>query len=495
MKKNAILLFIGCLFMACSDNSNRPFRQLSQLPVIFPDYTYITIPYNIAPLNFQVNDSMKINVTVKITGANTYTFKSGSGLVQFPEKQWRKMMEAEKGNTVSVQLTVTKDRNDYVYRNFTWSVAPQPIDQYLSYRLIEPAYEVWNMLQIEERNLENFDTRLLCDNNITDHTCVNCHISNHADHPSTFMHIRGKQGGTVYASDGRIRKINTKTDQTTGAAVYGEISNNGRFGIFTTAEIIPILHSMRNERLEVFDKQSDLIVIDFKNGTVSNSPLVSGEAYQETFPCFSADNRTIYFCRAKHLPQPDSTMEMRYNLCAIDFNPETGILGDTVRLVFNAESFGKSVSFPKCSPDGKYLLMTVSDYGTFPIWHPEADLWMLNISNGQINRMEATNGRFSDSYHSWSSNSRWIAFASKRYDRVYGCPYFAYVNEDGTTTKAFVLPQKNPEYYHQTLKSFNIPELYKTPEIYDAHRIQNLYQKEDAESFNFFLSPQNTGNN
>ena len=395
------------------------------------------------------------------------------------------MLEAEKGNTVDVLLTVAKGRENYGYQSFTWTIAPEAIDRYLSYRLIEPAYEVWNRLQIEERNLENFKTRLLSDNNITDHTCINCHISNRAETPATFMHIRGKQGGTVYARDGQIRKINTKTDRTKGPAVYGEISADGRFGIFTTAEIIPILHSLRNERLEVYDRYSDLILIDFENGTVGNPPLVSDENYLETFPCFSADNRTIYFCRANHLPQPDSTKELRYNLYTIDFDPETGMLGDSLRLVFDADSLGKSVSFPRCSPDGKYLLMAVSDYGTFPIWHPETDLWMLDLSNEQINRMETTNGRFSDSWHSWSSNSRWIVFASKRDDRVYGRPYFAYIDDDGATTKAFALPQKRPEYYRQTLKSFNIPELYNTPEIYNAHRIRKLYYKEETESFQY----------
>ena len=485
MKKNSIILLIGCLLVACSGKTDRTCWQLSQQPVIFPDYADITIPCNIAPLNFQVEDSAKISVTVVIAGTNRYTFKSRSGLVQFPEKQWKKMMETEKGQTVDVAITVTKGKNDYGYRSFTWTIAPEVIDKYLSYRLIEPAYEVWNLLQIEERDLESFNTRLLSDNNITDHTCINCHISNRAEKSATFMHIRGKQGGTVYARDGQIRKIDTKTDHTTGSAVYGEISANGRFGIFTTAEIIPILHSQRNERLEVYDRHSDLIVIDFENGTVTDSPLVSGKTYQETFPCFSADNRTIYFCRALPLPQPDSTKEMRYNLCAIAFDPETGLLGDTVQEVFDAASLGKSVSFPRCSPDGKLLLMAVSDYGTFPIWHPETDLWMLNLSNGQIDRMERTNDRFSDSYHCWSCNSRWIVFASKRGDRVYGRPFFAYINDDGTVTKAFTLPQKNPEQYRQTLKSFNIPELYNKPETYETHRIQKLYYKEKTESFKY----------
>ena len=484
MKKTVLIICIGCLLAACGGKANRTFWQLSQEVSIFPDYKDITIPYNIAPLNFQVEDSEKIGVSVLITGKQKYTFNSRSGLVQFPETQWKKMLEAEKGNTMEVLITVKKGSLDYGYRGFKWKVASESIDKYLSYRLIEPGYEVWNCLQIEERNIENFNTRLLTDNNITDHTCVNCHTSNHAELPATFMHIRGKQGGTVYARDGRIRKINTKTDKT-GNAVYGEISNDGRFGIFTTADIVPILHSLRNERLEVYDRSSDLILIDFEQGTVGNSPAISGEMYQETFPCFSSDNRTIYFCRTKHLSQPDSTKEVRYNLYSIGFNPETGVLGDSVRLVFDAASLGKSVSFPKCSPDGKYLLMSVSNYGTFPIWHRETDLWMLNLSNNEINRMEAANSRFSDSYHSWSGNSRWIIFASKRDDGVYGRPYMAYLDEDGITGKAFVLPQKNPGYYQATLKSFNIPELYNTPEIYDARHIQRIYYNGNTESFKY----------
>jgi hypothetical protein len=483
MKKTVLYILFGFLLSACGNTASETYWQLSQQPKIFPDYTNITIPYNIAPLNFEVQDTAKIRISVLVVGSQRYTFESSSALMQFPKKQWKQMLETEKGNTVDVLIKVTKNRQDYGYDSFTWTIVSEAIDKYLSYRLIEPAYEMWNMLKIEERNLENFDTRLLSDNNITARNCINCHISNHAEKPTSFMHLRGEKGGTVYVRDGRIRKINTKTDKTSGVAVYGEISNNGRYGIFTTAGIIPILHTMRTERLEVFDKQSDLIVVNFDNGTVSDSPAVSGESFQETFPCFAADNKTVYFCRAPHCAQPDSTKTMHYNLYSIAFNPETGELGDSLRLVLDAESTGKSVSFPKCSPDGKYLLMSVSDYGTFPIWHTETNLWMLNIETGQIDNMQATNNRFSDSYHSWSRNSRWFAFASKRDDGVYGRPYFAYINSDGTTTKAFVLPQKNPEYYRTTFKSFNIPELYNAPEVYGAHDVQKIYFNNETENF------------
>ena len=480
-----IFILVFQVLAACSPKPET-YTQLSQLPVLFPDYTDITIPCNIAPMNFQLQDSTATACSIIIEGYNSYHFSSSSTLMEFPTKKWRAMLNSEKGNTLRISVKAERKHDNVAYKEFTWTVASEPIDRFLSYRLIEPAYEVWNKIQICERDLESFDERILGDNNITGNTCMNCHTANRGERQTTFMHVRGKQGGTIYTDKNGMRKINTKTAQTTGSAVYGELSSSGRYGIFTTAEIIPSLHSLRGKRLEVYDKYSDLILIDFERGIVSDNPMISGDNYQETFPCFSADDQTIYFCRARHLPQPDSTMQMHYDLYSIGFNPKTGALGDSIYLVFNAAAQGKSVSFPKCSPDGKYLLFTVSDYGTFPIWHPETDLWMLNLCDNTLNKLPLTNSCLSDSYHSWSNNSRWFVFASKRSDGLYGRSYFTYVDNKGNVSKAFVLPQKNPEHYKKSLKSYNIPEMYKNKEKYDAHKLKKLYFEKEVEQFTYY---------
>ena len=176
---------------------------------------------------------------------------------------------------------------------------------------------------------------------------------------------------------------------------------------------------------------------------------------------------------------------MHYDLCAVGFDPETGRMGDSLTTVVNAAAIGKSISFPKCSPDGKYILMTVSDYGTFPIWHSETDLWLYEIATGKISTLETVNGKYSDSYHSWNSDGHWICWASKRDDRLYGRPYFAHVNPDGTVSKPFVLPQKDPDHYLMTLKSFNIPELYRYPESYDASFVRDFYRDMKAEQMTY----------
>lgn len=465
----AMTVAFGC----CESDSGTSAERI----VMTPDYRDIVIPFNIAPLNFLL-EGVKGRVVVSVTGAQgTYVFKSKASRFVFPLDKWHSMLDSEKGNRLSVTVT----RKNSTVLEFYWEVSPDPIDKYLSYRLIEPAYEVWNLHSVEERDLEGYKVRTLGDNNTTGHSCMNCHTSNRADSPATFFHVRGKTGGTFYAKNGILRKLDTKTDSTAGAAVYGEIEKSGRFGIFTTAQIMPILHSGRLDRLEVFDTSSDLFVVDFQDYTVTDNPSVRGDEFQETFPCFSPDGKTIYFCRARSLLQPDSTKMMRYDLYSVPFDPETGVLSDSLTLVFEASALGKSVSFPKCSPDGRRILFCVSDYGTFPIWHTETDLWMLDCQTSAVDTLADVNGRYSDSYHCWSTNGKWIVWASKRDDRVYGRPYFAHLDGDGKVSRPFVLPQRDPSYYLSQNQSFNIPELYSAPETYSYKDISRMYFRKDSE--------------
>ena len=136
-----------------------------------------------------------------------------------------------------------------------------------------------------------------------------------------------------------------------------------------------------------------------------------------------------------------------------------------------------SVCFPKASPDGRFLLFTVADYGTFPIWHRETDLHMMNLRNKEMLDLSEVNSDRSDTYHSWSSTGRWFVFASKRGDGQYGKPYFSYVTEEGQVSKPFLLPQEDAEHYDYTLKSYNIPELSATPVPFDAEDIRLIYQQ------------------
>ena len=468
MKRHIFLIPAILILAACSDNAADGPMSLT------PDYCDITIPCNIAPLNFRVNGAS--DFTVSVEGSNgSYEFKGRRGLVSFGLGKWHSMLETEKGNTLNVCVKASASGKEPFERKFTWTVSPDSIDAYLSYRLIEPAYEVWNEIQIEERCLEDFSTRLLADNASTDKSCMNCHVTN--GNGTSFMHIRGSRGGTVLNRNGQVSKISTATDRT-GGGVYGDISPDGRYGVFTTADITFAIHSRTDMRMEVYDKRSDLVVIDFDNLTAADSPATSGSEYQETFPCFSANGHIIYFCRAQSFQQSDSTASMHYDIAAVQFDPETGKMGDTVKTLIRG---GENLSFShlKVSPDGRWLMATVATYGTFPVWHPESELWLIDLKEHSVDIMPETNAYGADTYHSWSRNSRWVVFASKRDDMVYGRPYIVHIDGQGHAGKAFVLPQRDPVMYTSTMKSFNMPELYPAREDYGSRSISRLYDCSD----------------
>jgi len=184
-----------------------------------------------------------------------------------------------------------------------------------------------------------------------------------------------------------------------------------------------------------------------------------------------SDGLKVYFTSA-HVPQfAGTTMEkrrdlithiyrdVRYNVMSITFDPATRSFGSPV-VEYDCASSGKSASVARVSPDGRYLLFTLADFGQFHIWHNSAELFVKDLGSGSVYPLEETNapGR-PDSYHTWSSNGRWIVFASRRDDGSYSRPYIAYFDRNGKGHKAFVLPQEDPEQNLLLPKSYNVPEL------------------------------------
>ena len=147
---------------------------------------------------------------------------------------------------------------------------------------------------------------------------------------------------------------------------------------------------------------------------------------------------------------------------------------------------GKSVSFPKPSFDGKYLMYTLSDYGNFSIWHHESDLWLMDLATGTTRPLDELNSQDTDSYHNWSGNSRWVVFSSRRDDGLYTRLYIAHSNGDGTFDKPFMLPQEDPaKYYSELMLSYNVPEFVTGPVPFDKIRAQKMINSPERVQFGF----------
>jgi Tol biopolymer transport system component len=212
------------------------------------------------------------------------------------------------------------------------------------------------------------------------------------------------------------------------------------------------------------DSKSDLLVYDVKNNEFYTDSSVFNNRYWETYPTWAADGKTIYFCRAKKLEAKDHNdlSHIQYNLMKIEFDIETHQWTEP-ELVIDAVSLNRSIAFPRISPDGRYLMFTLYDYGVFSIFRKISDLAIYDIQQKNSYLLSSLNTDESESYHSWSSNGKWVLFSSKFPDGECGRPYIAAFDPvSGTFSTSFVLPQRDPTFYKRFLLSFNIPELYNT---------------------------------
>ena len=481
---NAILLVLSLLLLFGCGRSNvvRPSGEGTFRPAfVFPDYRDVTVPCNIAPLNFYyiVPDALRFS-TIFQAGNLSFSFKKRE--IVWKEKAWKQLLEAAKDSDIQV-ISSYWTASGQVSLPWKIHVSGDPIDGYLTYRLIEPGFEVWDDLEIQERNLENFDTRILSDWRHTENKCMNCHIHAQGRGDLSMFYLRGEGGGAILNRNGKLRKLTLRDSAMISPTVYGEIHPEGRFGVFSTNIIIPAMHAAAGQRMEVFDKESDLCVADFDANRMYTFPETARPDVFETFPVFSADGRYVYYCAAEVRPIPAELDQVRYSLVRIPFDTRTGALGSPADTVWSAARQGGSVCHPKASPDGRWLLFTLANYGTFPINHRECDLCLMDLATGKILDMSTVNADRSDTYHSWSSDAHWFVFTSKRDDGLFGKPFFSHVSPDGTVTKPFLLPQKDPHYYDKMLRSFNVPDLGNAPVGFDAEIIGDIWKNTPAESF------------
>jgi len=480
MKPDRLLyaLCIMATLVACGPQPNNV-SKTSALPPIYPDYTDVTVPVNIAPLNFLLRGDYDAMRVVAECGETEITADCDGAEAVFDVDEWHELAAKAVGGDIDVSVTARNGSGKWTaFKPFRIHVAKEKIDPYLTYRLIEPDYEVFSRLQIKERCVENFEERTLCDYNMAGNRCMNCHTFGNQKGDCSFLYVRGEGGGMILNQEGRLRKLNMKTPDMVSSSVYGQFSPSGRYLVFSTNIIIPAFHAKPSKRLEVFDSKSDVYVADLQKNRILRSPLLADSVHLETFPTFAPDGKSIFFCSADRLFGPDSIKNLQYSLCKIAFN-ENGTFGVKVDTIVKAiAGRHNSVCHPRVSPDGKYIFYTVADYGTFPIWHMEADLQMLNLRTGEIDSLSVVNSPKSDTYHSWASNSRWIVFASKRDDGLYGKPYFCYIDEAGRAHKPFVLPQRYPSFYDNNLKSFNVPELSQQKTSFSAKDVSVALKKE-----------------
>ena len=469
MKKLIICAVAALLATACSKTKvPETYTDSQDLPAIYPDYIDVTVPVNIAPLTFQTEQQDAEDMVTRFTAGDEEVVCGG--LKAQPKKSdWQRLVA--KGD-ISVDVFLKQGEKWTHMKPFTIYVSPDSIDPYISYRLISPSYVTYEELTINQRCLEDYDESVIYDNMLcsteASGQCINCHNYQQYNPQRMQFHARQRLGGTVISYDGVTRKINTKNDSILSAGVYPTCHPWLKLIIYSTNKTGQSFHTRDLNKIEVFDSASDLIAYDVERNEATNIENDSTEF--EVFPFWAPDGRMLYYCSA-HFEFKDTVShdietimrakEVKYNIYRKAFDPDTRQFGPREMVFAAADSMNKSATLPRISPDGRYLMFALAEYGVFHIWHHDADLWLMDLQSGEARPMDEINSDDTESYHSWSSNGRWVVFSTRRDDGGYTRPFIAHIDAQGRGSKPFELPQADPNYHREFMKSYNIPEFMK----------------------------------
>ena len=421
------------------------FVESGDYPPVWPDCVGVTVPADMAPLTFRMADGRKFKETREIR----------DGVEWISVKAWKK-----------------GDRQGVAYKPFPVYRSEDPIDPYIVYRLIDPGYQSWHSITITQRELSSYKETHLVSSEADTKGCMNCHTFYDGDPQRMVMHARGRGGGTVFINGDDVKLLNIATIGPKLQGVYPAWHPGGRYIAFSSNSTHQSFTINDRQPIEVYDTRSDIILMDLQTDSVTTYPAMEGPEYLETFPAWSEDGKTLYFCSADFVEEiVNNRSQVHYRLMAIDF--EDGQFIGEPRLLW--EDPDGSVSFPRCR--NGLILFTHSSFGTFPIWHEEADLWFFDPETGEAAPVEELNSDGTESYHSWSSNGKWIVFSSRRDDGRFTRLYLAHYAGDGHFDKPFMLPQKDPSHNVLRTKSYNVPDFIRSESPVRQKDIARLFAK------------------
>lgn len=439
-------------------------------PRIYPDYINVVIPPNIAPMNFVVEEGGRESF-VRIAGSQgpTLEVRGKDNRISLPEKRWKELLQANQGRDLRFDLFVRAKEGFWKrFEPYTNHVANEGVDSYLIYRKIHPSHNTWSTMGIYQRNLQDFQEVPVIENRKFGNDCSHCHAVHQNNPRYASLDIRSpKYGNSLLVISNNVPiKVN-------GNVSFSAWHPNNKMMVSSFNKPRLLLHTVKNDMRDIVELDGWLGYFFIDKFEVKRIPGLEDDARLLTFPSWAPDGKYLYFCSSKNpwvVPgktRNENYQELRFDLMRISYQPETDSWGKPETLLTVAQT-GLSMVQPQVSPDGRWLSFGMCDYGCWATYHPESDLYIADLrslqSSGRLEyRKMELNSTECESWHSWSSNSRWIIFSSKRGNPLFSRPHLAYVDAQGHFQKPFVVPQEDPEFYRSYLKTYTIPTMAKEP--------------------------------
>ena len=491
------LLFLLCL----TGTGCTPSLPQHALPVqdevrITPDYMGVTIPYNIAPLNFRIMERAERTMAdIHAENGRHIIIRGHRKNIRIPRRAWKELLSQNKDKDLCITIYIRYQGQWRVFDTFRNHIAADPIDPWLGYRLSDPGYTTYGFVGLYQRHLESYRERLIYSNRQDLGTPETHYIGRPAvrDHSGKDLMFGLKQAfnDMIVVRGETSQKIHIEADSLGTPPLFAAWHPTEPVVVCSVNHGLTALHSSYPERVDYIDYASDLVLYNMDDGTVR--PVTCTMDQFETQPVWSPDGKQLYFCSAAcpawtdtvsiDRQRADAYAQIRYDVFRMAYDASTQSFGpaDTV---FSFARTKVSAAFPQPSPDGKYLLVSLSHYGSLPVYHVETETYLIDLEHKQLISSDVLNGRFSDFTHAWSSDGRWIVLCSRRDDSMYARPYFSYFDREGIIHKSFLLPRKKQMDHVTDLHSFTDPFLLTSPvAVRPSTLLRTVHQpKDDADA-------------
>lgn len=452
----ATLFAAGVFPLAGRSRGAEPLSDPHATPRLQPDYVGIVVPPNIAPLNFRILESgVTFRVAWRAPHGNPIQITSRTPVIRIPQNRWAELLRANIGESLLCEIAAQDSQGRWTqFVTITNQIAREEIDNYIAYRLLKPLYNTYRHIGIYQRDLRSFEQQTILENDEVHSQCLNCHTFLNR-RPDTFaLHTRTSTNlhPMVLVLSNQISRV----DQTMG---YLSWHPSGRLLAFSANKLSLFSHTVGETR-DVYDAQSDLGIYRVDSNLTVYPPPISLTNRNETWPNWSPDGRYLYYSAAD--PKPlEQFRKIRYDLMRVSYDINHDRWGEPEMLVSSQET-GLSACEPRVSPDGRFVMFCLCNYGNFPIYQTNTDLYLLDVAARKFRRLEI-NSPQADSWHCWSSNGRWVVFSSKRLDGLFARPFFTHMDQNGEFSKPFLLPQQDPDFYDSFLQTVNLPEFVLGP--------------------------------
>lgn len=442
------------------------------LKIVRP-YDGASFPRNIAPPRFcwedRLNNLWRVSLTAP--GWNAPLRVVTNKREWRPDAEtWNAIKESGTGDWIDLELRGClvqgrQRKGDEVYvDSVRLRVSEHPADPIIVYRLVSPLFHGSKTPHVYYRDIGTFEVRMFLPSNGL--YCTNCHVfpgSPTLEQKDLTLAIAVRESfkglrilGMYHFDSQRAKTLSINSFFMSWHPESGKIAVTGGDSISSR----PLI-TLETQEFDVL--LADILIVDSKTLKAEPLPGASEPTYMETFPTWSPDGKTMVFSRAPEVHMLERLAEVKYDLYRVPYNDGNGGVATPIE---GASQNGMSNFAARYSRDGKWIVFNKADSST--LVKPTAHLWILSTEEGALPRKLECNCEYAmDSHHSWSSNSRWLLFSSKRDDGIFARVYLTEIDEEGHASPPVALPALDDD----IMMCYNVPEFLQYRPKIDAEDI------------------------